>query len=212
MAANSSPRARFILWRTLHHPQLPAGESRPLLAVVFSGRGFFEGFLTARAVRGALARCGVGDGGGAGALATHGPGVAGGECGLRVASASLGTLGGWPGQGGHWRRAFCVRPQDSPPDRRSCPAERGPPYPLAHSLRTFSLPSVAGPLTLDRRRSARDRGRRAERFPARRRSHEAAHGGVYCPPAFLSMENVMPAKPTSGDRPNLLRREAGGRE
>ena len=39
----------------------------------------------------------------------------------------------------------CACPQDSPPDRRSCPAGRGPPYPLAHSLRTSACQAPPAP-------------------------------------------------------------------
>ena len=62
MAANGSPEAWFFLQRKLHCPQLLAGESRPLPAFAVSERVFFEEHLTARAVRGALARYGAGDG------------------------------------------------------------------------------------------------------------------------------------------------------
>lgn len=62
MAANNNPLAWFFLRCTLHYPQLLAGEARPLPAFAFSERVFIEEFLTARAIRGALARYGPGDG------------------------------------------------------------------------------------------------------------------------------------------------------
>lgn len=56
MATNSNPPVWFFLRCTLHYPQLPARETRSLSAFAFSERAFIEEFLTARAVRGALAR------------------------------------------------------------------------------------------------------------------------------------------------------------
>lgn len=76
----------------------------------------------------------------------------------------------------------------------------------------LSLPSAAGPSrwTVGVPHGIEAAGRNGSlRGGARTKRRTVGYTAL---PAFLSMENVMPAKPMSEDRPNLPRREVGGRE
>lgn len=84
--------------------------------------------------------------------------------------------------------------------------------PVCHSLRTSAYQAPPAPSCWIVRRPHGVESAGAERPLTRRRSHEAAHGKVYFLPAFLSVENVMLAKPMPEDRSNLPRRAAGDRE
>lgn len=210
--ANSSPLAWFILRRTLHYPQLFAGEMRPLPALAFSGRVCFEEFLTARAVRGAFARCGVGDGEAVQAASPH------------TSLTSLAENADFASHPRAWVRWVVGRATDGAPSgaarrilRRTGEAARPGVVRRIH-LRTAFAPQLAKrrrPPHVGPSASARDRsrgGRGAERFLTRRRSHEAAHCRVYFLPAFLSAENVMPTDLVTLNQSNLPGRAAGGRE
>ena len=212
MVANSNLLAWFFLQHTLHYPQLPTGETQPLPALAFSGRVFFEEFLTARVVRGSFARCGAGDGEAVQAASPH----------TGLASAPENTGCAWHPRA--WVRWVVGRATDGTLSeaarrilRRTGEAARPGVVPRTH-LRTAFAPQLAKrrrPPHVGPSASARDRsrgGRGAERFLTGRRSHEAAHGRVYFLPASLSARNVMPTDLVTLNQSNLPKRAAGSRE